>query len=133
VPDHSRITARPPSRPLLRPAPVGATREAHHPALRPPSVELHVASLIVQARPERLGAVEAAIRTLPSAEIPASDAVGKLVVTLETTSDRTIARALDQINATPGVLSATLVYHEVDAVPTEEQEASPCRSPAATT
>jgi periplasmic nitrate reductase NapD len=112
---------------MLRPRPPEAPREAEHPALRPPFAELHVASLIVQARPERLSEVEAAIRTLPSAEISASDAIGKLVVTLEAASERPIARALDQINAMPGVLSATLVYHEVDAVPAEAREASPCR------
>jgi nitrate reductase NapD len=86
--------------------------------------EWHVASLIVHARPERLAEVTAAILTLPGAEIPTSDAAGKLVVTLEAASERPIARALDQINAWPGVLSATLVYHEVDAGPPEAQEAS---------
>lgn len=98
-------------------------RTAPAAAAPPPAGEWHVASLIVQARPDRLAEVTAAILALPGAEIPATDAAGKLVVTLEATSERPIARALDLINALPGVLSATLVYHEVDAGPAEAQEA----------
>jgi nitrate reductase NapD len=87
--------------------------------------ELHIASLVVRCRPERMTAVRNAIAALPGAEIPAEDAVGKLVVTLEGTSEHAIRRQLDTIGALPGVLSATLVAHHAEPQTLAEDEASP--------
>jgi nitrate reductase NapD len=56
--------------------------------------------------------------------VPASDAAGKLVVILESTDEQTIARQLEEIGALPGVLSATLVFHHVEAGNSEPQGAS---------
>jgi len=79
--------------------------------------EFHIASLVVHCRPACRATLERAIADLPGAEVPASDAIGKLVVTLESTSERTIARQLEEIGAMPGVLSATLVFHHVEPAP----------------
>lgn len=87
--------------------------------------ELHIASVIVRSRPERLADVKRAIAAVPGAAIPAEDAAGKLVVTLESRSERTIARHLDAFAAMPGVLAATLVVHHTEPLAPEEEEASP--------
>jgi nitrate reductase NapD len=87
--------------------------------------ELHIASLVVRCRPERMAALRHAITALPRAEIPAEHATGKLVVTLEAASGHLIAQQLDAIGALPGVLSATLVAHHAEPLAPEEEGASP--------
>jgi nitrate reductase NapD len=87
--------------------------------------ELHISSLVVHARPATLAAVCAAIARLPGADIHASNEQGKIVVTLETSSERDILMRLDQIGRVRGVMSAALVYHHVEASsPTEAGSAS---------
>lgn len=90
-----------------------------------PVDEIHIASLVVRCRPERIAELERAIEALPGAEIPAGDAIGKLVVTLEAGSERTIRRQLEMIGALPGVLAATLVAHYAEPRAPEEEGASP--------
>jgi periplasmic nitrate reductase NapD len=52
--------------------------------VRPPGGE--IASILVQARPERLDGVEAAIAALPACEIHSRDPKGKLVVVVDAPS-----------------------------------------------
>lgn len=86
---------------------------------------LHISSLVIQARPERLAEVREAI-TARGAEIPASDPDGKLVVVLETDSERRITDFLNEVSVMPGVLSANLVFHHNDEHDTAPfDEASP--------
>jgi nitrate reductase NapD len=83
---------------------------------------LHISSLVIQARPERLAEVRGAIAAR-GAEIPASDPDGKLVVVLETDSERKITDFLNEVSVMPGVLSANLVFHhndEHDTAPFDE-------------
>ena len=90
-----------------------------------PVEEIHIASLVVRCRPERIAELKRAIGALPGAEVPAADAVGKLVVTLEAGSERAIRQQLEMIGALPGVLSATLVAHHAEPLAPEEEGASP--------
>ena len=80
-----------------------------------------ISSLVVQVRPARLPAVVDAIQARPDAEIAAMDPVGKLVVVLETATDRGLAEATDALAALPGVLSVALVFHHSE--PRAEGEA----------
>jgi len=80
-----------------------------------------ISSLVVQVRPARLAAVVDAIQARPDAEIAAMDPVGKLVVVLETATDRGLAEATDALAALPGVLSVALVFHHSE--PRAEGEA----------
>ena len=86
--------------------------------------EFHIASLVVHCRPDRVASLEGTIAALPGADVPASDLAGKLVVILESTSEQTIARQLEEIGALPGVLSATLVFHHVEPGVFEPQGAA---------
>ncbi|MVV47000.1 glutamate synthase [Pseudomonas sp. PB120] len=74
---------------------------------------LHIASLVVLARPELLEAVKANLRLLDGVELHQESAAGKLVVVLETVHENQILQRIDQINNLPGVLNAALIYHEV--------------------
>ena len=77
--------------------------------------EQHISSLVVHARPEHAATVVKALLSMPGAEIPVQDPNGKLIVTLETTTDSEIVDRINNIHAIPGVLSATLVFHHVES------------------
>lgn len=74
---------------------------------------LHIASLLVHARPELFAAVKANLRLLPGLELHQESPVGKLVVVIEANNEQQILQRIDQINNIPGVLNAALVYHEL--------------------
>jgi nitrate reductase NapD len=81
----------------------------------PPDAE--IASVLVQARPERLPDVEATIAALTGCEIYARDPKGKLVVVIEATSASAVGATLNEIALLPNVFSAALVFHAIDAGP----------------
>ncbi|MEE1866050.1 chaperone NapD [Pseudomonas auratipiscis] len=74
---------------------------------------LHIASLVVLARPQLLEVVKANLRLLDGLELHQESAAGKLVVVLETANEHQILQRIDQINNLPGVLNAALIYHEL--------------------
>ena len=84
----------------------------------PPGAE--IASVLVQARPERLAQVEAAIAALIGCEIHARDPKGKLVVVMEATTAGALGAMLNEIALLPDVFSASLVFHATDAATAEK-------------
>jgi nitrate reductase NapD len=84
----------------------------------PPDAE--IASVLVQARPERLGDVETAITALAGCEVHARDPRGKLVVVVEATSAGAVGAMLNTIALLPDVFSAALVFHAIDAAASGE-------------
>ncbi|HET7166457.1 MAG TPA: chaperone NapD [Pseudolabrys sp.] len=78
----------------------------------PGSVE--IASILVQARPERLDAAARAIEALPDTQIYSRDPRGKLVVVIETADVGAIGATLNTISMMPDVLTAALVFHGTD-------------------
>ncbi|WP_198782337.1 chaperone NapD [Shewanella putrefaciens] len=83
------------------------------------SQEYHVTSLVVHAAPNALQQVEANIAGLSGCDIHAVTPEGKLVVTLEGDSQKAILDNVEAINALSSVLSASLIYHQVEPL---EQE-----------
>jgi len=79
----------------------------------PPGAE--IASVLVQARPERLAGVASAILALAGCEIHARDPKGKLVVVIEASKAGVIGSTLNTIALLPHVFSAALVFHANDA------------------
>ena len=79
----------------------------------PPGGE--IASILVQARPERLANVEAAILALSGCEIHGRDPVGKLVVVIDAPDTGAIGSTLNTIALLPDVYTASLVFHAIDA------------------
>lgn len=76
--------------------------------------ELHISSLVVHGRPERLETIRASLAGLAGVEIHAAAPNGKLVVTLETEDEAQIVTRLSTISRLDGVLAATLVFHQVE-------------------
>jgi nitrate reductase NapD len=84
----------------------------------PPGAE--IASVLVQARPDRLAEVEAAILAIGGCEIHARDPKGKLVVVIEAANAGALGATLTAIALLPSVFSASLVFHAIDAAASGE-------------
>ncbi len=90
--------------------------------------ELHTASLLLHHAPAHTDAIAAqAVELGCEVHGPARD--GKLIVTLESDSERTISECLSALQLLRGVFAATLVFHHVetlapdaDAPATEESQ-----------
>jgi nitrate reductase NapD len=78
----------------------------------PPGGE--IASILVQARPERLAEVEAAITAFPGCEIHGRDTRGKLVVVIDAPDTSSLGTTLNSIQLLPHVYSAALVFHATE-------------------
>ena len=79
----------------------------------PPGGE--IASILVQARPERLAEVERGILGLSGCEISGRDARGKLIVVADLPNAGALGATLNTIALLPHVYSASLVFHAIDA------------------
>ena len=73
----------------------------------------HIASLIVRTRPDLMREVAARIDRAPNTEVHAAEA-GKIIVVVESPSERALADCMDALRAEPDVLMVSLVYHAVD-------------------
>ena len=82
--------------------------------------ELHISSLVVHARPAAVATAQAAIAALEGVEVHGQSGQGKIVVTLETTSEGAIVERLAAIRDVAGVLSAVLVFHQVEPLEPSE-------------
>ncbi|MEQ8228523.1 MAG: chaperone NapD [Rhodospirillales bacterium] len=74
----------------------------------------HIASLIIQAWPENLSKVEAALTEISGVESHGDSGPGRLIVTVEVEDDAGLVDAVNRIQFTPGVINASLVYHQID-------------------
>jgi nitrate reductase NapD len=83
------------------------------PVIAPPGGE--IASILVQARPERLAEVEAAILAIAGCEVHARDPKGKLVVIVDAPEAGIIGSTLNKLALLPDVYTASLVFHAIDA------------------
>jgi nitrate reductase NapD len=78
---------------------------------------VNISSVIVHPRPDEVEAVRTRLVALSGIEIHAVADDGRMVVTIEADDDKAMADAFDALNATAGVMSAAMVYHQVDADP----------------
>ncbi len=76
--------------------------------------EVHIASLLVQAWPDRLPSVEAELSALPGVESHGSNGAGKVILTLETRGDAELMERIRQIETAEGVIATSLVYHHAE-------------------
>jgi periplasmic nitrate reductase NapD len=74
----------------------------------------HLVSLIVHARPAELGSIRSVLAEMSGVEIHAENALGKIVITLETADEQEIVQRMGAIGELPGVLSTALVFQHSD-------------------
>lgn len=73
---------------------------------------MNISGVIVRARPEKLAAVRERLADIAGVEIHAATDDGRLIVTVEEESDRDLADTVLSLHDVPGVLSASMVYHQ---------------------
>ena len=99
--------------------------------IAPPGGE--IASILVQARPERLGEIEADITAIAGCEIYGRDPRGKLVVVVEAADAGALGTILNTITVMPHVHAASLVFHAIDAgCPSASLGDNTCPDPSST-
>jgi nitrate reductase NapD len=76
--------------------------------------EVHISSLVVRAQPSYLDTLIKQISAFDEAEVCGSNPEGKIVVVVETSQQKFVSEIIDKINAFEGVLSTSLIFHQVD-------------------
>lgn len=74
----------------------------------------HISSVLIQADPAKKDQICAAIEQISVAEIAEVPATEKIIVTLETQSERGLADALSEMQHMDGVVTASLIFHQTD-------------------
>ncbi len=74
----------------------------------------HIASLMVQARPERIDHLTPSLNAIRGVEVHGSNDRGRMVVTVEAVDDGHLMQAISRIEAVDGVVAASLVYHQIE-------------------
>ena len=82
--------------------------------------EIHVTSLIVQVHPDQMGDVREKIMAMENAELSVNNEM-KIVVVIEGPTQRSLMDDSSTINAIPGVLTATMVYHQSEELEEGEE------------
>lgn len=87
----------------------------------------HIASVVVQHRPQAAAEIDCAVGKLEHCEVTASDATHRVVVT-EGDSEPALLQRLDALRDIDGVLAVSLIYHHAephDALMEELSDADP--------
>lgn len=80
---------------------------------------MNISSVLVSAWPEAITRVKASLCAL-GVEVHVATESGQMIVTIEADSTQAVANLFAQINEQPGVLSASMVYHQFEPDPDEE-------------
>lgn len=75
---------------------------------------MNISGVIVRAYPEQVAAVQQCLSEIPGVEVHAATDDGRLIVTVEEDNDRILADTVLGLREVPGVLSASMVYHQYD-------------------
>ena len=81
---------------------------------------LDISSLIVGARPEDAPALRERLEALDGVEVHTVAEDGRMIVTIEAASEQDTVNMYEVISKLPGVLSASMVYHQIESDPDEE-------------
>lgn len=81
---------------------------------------MNISSIIVIPHPDHIEAVRQQFTDLDGVELHAVSPEGKMIVTIETEGDRDTVRLYEYISQMPGVLSASMVYHQQENEPEVE-------------
>ncbi|MDH0868381.1 chaperone NapD [Mitsuaria sp. GD03876] len=92
-------------------------------------LEMHIASVVVQAVPRLLDDVVAAVARMPAARLHGRADSGKLVVTLDGASAGEIVDQVGELQQLPGVINVALVYQHIE--PLDPADEASARAPAA--
>lgn len=75
---------------------------------------MNISSIVVQAHPEESTAIQEKLTDLSGVDVHAANKDGRIVITIEDTSDNSPADTLMNVQNMQGVLSASLIYNYCD-------------------
>jgi nitrate reductase NapD len=81
---------------------------------------VNISSIIVIPHPDRIAAVQGALREIDGVEVHGTSPEGKMVLTIETADDRATTDTYEFISQLDGVMSASMVYHQQESDPETE-------------
>ncbi len=82
--------------------------------------EYNICGVLVMTNPNKGEIVEEALNKIEGVEVHARENGGKLVVTVEGPHGRACANTISDFSNISGVVSTSLVYHEIDSDSDEE-------------
>lgn len=75
---------------------------------------MNISGVVVRAKPENLESVSDLLVQMAGLEVHGFNDDGRLVVTIESASDRDVADTVLKLHEVPGVLSASMIYHQFE-------------------
>lgn len=75
---------------------------------------MNISGIIVHSRPETVDVVRDQLLTQPGVEVHGISNEGRMVVTVESESNGTMADTVMSFQNMPGVIAAAMVYHHFD-------------------
>ncbi len=75
---------------------------------------MNISGVLVRAYPKHLDAVWQALSGLDGVEVHGANEDGRMVVTIERDSEGQLTDLLVQMQDVPGVLSASMIYHQFE-------------------
>jgi nitrate reductase NapD len=84
------------------------------------STGVNISSVILGALPANAEQVAAQLRLLEGVEVHAVADDGRMIVSIESKSEGATVDTFEAIRQLPGVLSASLVFHQYESDPDEE-------------
>ena len=81
---------------------------------------MDISNVIVSAKTEDGASVRSLLEATPGVEVHTVAEDGRMIVTIEADTEKDTVRIYELINQMPGVLSVSMVYHQVELNPDEE-------------
>lgn len=81
---------------------------------------MNISSAIVYAKSEHDKALRTLLSQIPGVEVHASTDDGKMIITIETESDRTAVTIYEDIERMEGVLSVAMIFQQTESHPDQE-------------
>ena len=75
---------------------------------------MNISGVLVKAFPEHIETIEASLNKFDGVEVHGNNSDGRMVVTVERETSGTIADLLVEMQNIPGVLSASMIYHQFE-------------------
>jgi nitrate reductase NapD len=83
---------------------------------------MNISGVLVRTFPRQIDAVWKALSALDGVEVHGANEDGRMVVTVEKYSEREMSDLLVCMQDVPGVLSASMIYHQFEELGQQEAE-----------
>jgi nitrate reductase NapD len=78
---------------------------------------MNLSSVVVIPHPQHVASLVSALDAIDGVEVAAVSPEGRIIATIETTSDRETISTYELISQMDGLMSASMVYHQTETEP----------------